>query len=111
MASKELIEKVARELCLSDGMNPDQEVIAGQAAGYENFGPLYQSAERSQNTCANRNYIEDARIAISTILAALQEPTEGMEFAVDPDDCPTPDAAVYTWRKMLNASPLGDQSE
>jgi len=107
MASKELIEKVARELCLSDGMNPDQEVIAGQAAGYENFGPLYQSAERSQNTCGNRNYMEDARIAISTILAALQELTEAVRIAYYNDSGKFED----DWRAMLNASPLGEQSE
>ncbi len=111
MASKELIEKVARELCLSDGMNPDQEVIAGQAAGYENFGPLYQSAERSQNTCGNRNYMEDARIAISTILAALQEPTRQMLDELKINDAFTYQALETRWNAALNASPLGEQSE
>lgn len=56
-------------------------------------------------------YLDDAEAARKSFFAALQEPTEAMEFAVDPDDCPTPDAAVYTWRAMLNASPLGEQSE
>lgn len=59
----------------------------------------------------SRIYPQLAEAAAGAILAALQEPTEAMEFAVDPDDCPTPDAAVYTWRAMLNASPLGEQSE
>jgi len=47
-----------------------------------------------------------AKAAISTILAALQEPTEAMEQAAldaGNDEC--------IWRAMLNASPLGEQSE
>ena len=117
MASKELIEKVARELCLSDGVDPDEDVIAGQAAGYENFGPRFQSAERSQNMCGNRNYMADASVAISTILAALQEPTEGVfeaghETLYEGDYDATMNFALEpAWRAMLNASPLGEQSE
>lgn len=109
MPSKEheaLVEKVARELCLSDGLDPDQEVIAGQAAGYENFGPRFQSAERSQNICGERNYMADARVAISTILTALQEPTEEME-----EKGKEQYAAYYVWRAMLAASALGEQSK
>ncbi|MGB5948653.1 MAG: hypothetical protein WBG82_04975 [Parvibaculum sp.] len=52
-----------------------------------------------------------AETAISTILAALQDPTDEMVCAVDHDDCATPDNAQRAWRKMLNASPLGEQSE
>lgn len=121
MPSKEheaLVEKVARELCLSDGLDPDQEVIAGQAAGYENFGPRFQSAERSQNICGERNYMADARVAISTILAALQEPTEAMlkEAHKAEDESAVhnygslPSATDY-WDFMLAASALGEQSE
>lgn len=116
MPSKEheaLVEKVARELCLSDGLDPDQEVIAGQAAGYENFGPRFQSAERSQNICGERNYMADARVAISTILTALQEPTEGMRTAgaLGMKGEQFRDIARTTWLEMLAASALGEQSE
>ena len=117
MTRNELIEKVARELCLSDGMDPDQDVIAGQAAGYENFGPRFQSAERSQNMCGNRNYMADASVAISTILAALQEPTGEMNVAAlqwsyNKYGKPIGNEAAHgCWRAMLNASPLGEQSE
>ncbi|OYR25757.1 hypothetical protein [Brucella pseudogrignonensis] len=59
-----------------------------------------------------------AKAAISTILAALQEPTEGMlkeahkaenESAVH-NYGSLPSATDY-WDFMLNASPLGEQSE
>ncbi len=116
MPSKEhdaLVEKVARELCLSEGLDPDQEVIAGQAAGYENFGPRFQSAERSQNICGERNYMADARVAISTILAALREPTEGMLASANEEDWDADYDITFSdcWRAMLAASALGEQSD
>ncbi|WP_408914036.1 hypothetical protein [Brucella pseudogrignonensis] len=50
-----------------------------------------------------------AQAAISTILTALQEPTQDMVRSVKHD------LAWYhakeTWRAMLNASPLGEHSE
>ncbi len=56
-------------------------------------------------------YLDDAEAARKSFLTALQEPTEAMVCAVDHDDCATPDNAQRAWRKMLAASPLGEQSE
>ncbi|MCD4512527.1 hypothetical protein LQT97_14970 [Brucella pseudogrignonensis] len=100
MASKELIEKVARAF--------EREDMKDYGWSEEQFDIWWDHDARNRNK--PRQY-KRASLAISTILAALQEPTEAMEFAVDPDDCPTPDAAVYTWRKMLNTSPLGEKAE
>lgn len=61
---------------------------------------------------------------LSTILAALQEPSEGMNVegcqADDPlgemidwrgENCTPREGVAKVWRAMLNASPLGEQSE
>lgn len=63
-----------------------------------------------------------ARIAISTILAALQEPNAnqeqaGMECIINGTrhSCPeiyvVPETPWHTWRAMLAASALGEQSD
>jgi len=51
-----------------------------------------------------------ARAAISTILAALQEPTRPMSEIGQPYIRVGYDA-WDVWRAMLNASPLGEQSD
>lgn len=57
----------------------------------------------------NRDYqaslFSDAKAAISTILAALQEPTEGMLLAAKGF------GDTQAWQEMLAASALGEQSE
>ena len=56
----------------------------------------------------NIHYENMAQAAISTILAALQEPTEKMKDAWWNDS-----GAGFEedWKVMFNASPLGEQSE
>lgn len=87
MASKELIEKVARDLAL---LNDDTE---------ETW----------------ENYHADAQKASSTMLAALQEPTGEMKKVWDDDMSDWIDERIedpyHPWKIMLNASPLGEQSE
>lgn len=79
MPSKEheaLVEKVARDLAtLNDGTEDTWE-----------------------------NYHADAQKACSTILAALQEPSEAMIAA-------SGDGNLGRWKDILAASPLGEQSE
>jgi len=85
MVSKELIEKVAQEICKG---------LCG-----ESWEGVYPHRIDS--------YRNSAKAAISTILAALQEPTEGMRerglwYSDDPEKA---------WRAMLSRSPLGEQRE
>nr|WP_313010803.1 hypothetical protein [Brucella intermedia] len=78
MPSKELIEKVARAI-----MHDENTYRVG-----------------------GEEYCETvARIAIATIRAALQEPTEGMLLAAKGF------GDTQAWQEMLNASALGEQSE
>jgi hypothetical protein len=100
MASKELIEKVARELCLSYGQDPDVYASLCDICGPNNE-PLPQW----------QIYTEQAETATSTILAALQEPTG--EMLKDGQSFYTGTTAFQGkhWRSMLNASALGEQSE
>ncbi|KAB2693360.1 hypothetical protein [Brucella intermedia] len=80
MPSKELIEKVARAI-----MHDENTYRVG-----------------------GEEYCETvARIAISTVLAALQEPTEGMLDACEENWY----YGGVLWKPMLAASPLGEQSE
>jgi hypothetical protein len=60
-------EEIARVLCTEAGLDPDEEIVAGQAAGFENFGPRWQAEERSENTLGGRNFVREA----NTILALL----------------------------------------
>lgn len=50
--------------------------------------------------------VKTAGLILSTIRAALQEPTEDME-----EKGKEQYAAYYVWRAMLAASALGEQSE
>ncbi len=84
MPSKELIEKVARALYRSDHGNE--------------FGFHLKDVAKV--------YSSNAEAAVSTILAALQEPTGEMH-----SEGRTTVNYRDAWRAMLNASPLGEQSE
>lgn len=84
MASKELIEKVSEAIADADG--EDRELY-----------PAYYDAL--------------AKAAISTILTALQEPTEGMIKSGAQEVDWYDHNAIDCWRAMLAASPLGEQSE
>lgn len=87
MASKELIEKVARG-------------FARRWIGADKWHVLSEEGREL--------YRGDARVAISTILAALQEPTPAMQLVVSAN------WGRRTWaeyQQVLNASPLGEQSE
>ena len=63
------------------------------------------------------NFTVTANAILSTILAALQEPTDemfeaGHETLYEGDYDATMNFALEpAWRAMLNASPLGEQSE
>jgi len=86
MPSNELIEKVARAI-----MHDENTYRVG-----------------------GEEYCETvARIAIATIRAALQEPTEGMLDAAEKEDRDENYCVTYSdyWRAMLAASALGEQSE
>lgn len=61
------VERAARALCEADGLDPDDDVIGGQAAAFENFGPRWQAEERSENTLGGRNYVKDAEAAIRAL--------------------------------------------
>jgi len=89
MASKELIEKVAREMqtALDTGL------------------PWHLERSDEQDF-----YRKLSKAAISTILAALQEPTEWMDAAAYKMML-GPAATRQIWSGLLNASPLGEQSE
>lgn len=80
MASKELIEKVAQAIADAD------------MEDYEPHSHFYNAL---------------AKAAISTILAALQEPTEGMLDACGENWY----YGGVLWKPMLAASALGEQSE
>ena len=98
MASKEheaLVEKVARAMADAD---PQQ---CGNVNESE-MGDYFWEQWREY-------YIPQAQAAISTVLAALQEPTQPMVRSVKHDLAWY--HAAETWRAMLNASPLGEQSE
>ncbi|MFK4060781.1 hypothetical protein [Brucella anthropi] len=97
MASKELIEKVAQEICKG-------------VCGDDSWEGVYPHRIDS--------YRNGAKAAISTILAALLEPTEAMlkEAHKAEDESAVhnygslPSATDY-WDFMLAASALGEQSD
>ncbi|KAB2675878.1 hypothetical protein F9K85_13280 [Brucella tritici] len=99
MASKELIEKVAREIAKSRGRDPE-ECVFGSGSTIHGFTCHQKAWERE---------IIAAKSAISTILAALQEPTEGMRQAYRDANCWPNEETI--WRAMLAASALGEQAE
>ncbi len=93
MPSKELIEKVARAMCEQDGAN-------------WNAKDCFQTTSGDEPEQQREYWLDKAQAAISTILAALQEPTEGML------------AVPYKYRDLrsiirdvLATSALGEQSE
>lgn len=89
MTHDELIEKVAREICLVTGRMGD---------------PLPIELQRVDRDWGG--HIPAAKAAISTILAALQEPTDIMLQAYwDGSE------ASDSWGLMLSASALGEQSD
>lgn len=100
MTHNELIEKVAREICLVNGRMGD---------------PLPIELQRVDRDWGR--HIPAAKAAISTILAALQEPTEAMldagckAWGVDINADETRENIANEWRQMLAASALGVQSE
>lgn len=94
MTDDELIEKVAREICLVTGRMGD---------------PLPIELQRVDRDWGS--HIPAAKVAISTILAALQEPTEGMRAAAEEADWEANHDITFTecWKAMLAASALGGE--
>lgn len=106
MASKELIEKVAREVAKSRVRDPE-ECVFGSGSTIHGFTCHQKAWERE---------FVAAQAAISTILAALQDPTEAMLCAAaweleNPKSHESRDHIKAILAAMLNASPLGEQSE
>lgn len=95
MPSKELIEKVAREIAKSRGRDPE-ECVFGSGSTIHGFTCHQKAWERE---------VVAAQAAISTIRAALQEPTEGMLLAANGF------GDTQAWQEMLAASALGEQSD
>lgn len=62
-----------------------------------------------QTMSHQQSYLDDAQAAISTIRSALQGTTEPMVTAGD--DLMHTKSPTTVWTAMLNASPLGEQSE
>ena len=96
MPSKELIEQVAKELERND--------CREYGWTYEQFDIWWHHDPLNRN---HHRQTLRAQAAISTILAALQEPTErmrkrGLWYSDDPEKA---------WSAMLARSPLGEQSE
>lgn len=66
------------------------------------------------HTPADRESVEPmAQAAISTILAALKDPTERMLASANEEEWDADYDITFSdcWRVMLNASSLGEQSE
>lgn len=103
MPSKELIEKVAREIAKSRGRDPE-ECVFGSGSTIHGFTCHQKAWERE---------VVAAKVAISTILADLQEPTEGVyQAGIKYHDIEkTPSVYHGIFRAMLNASPLGEKAE
>lgn len=68
------LEKVARAMVVEDGLNPDEEIIGGQASGFQNYGPLWQAEQFSEGQLGITDYLGLARAAVR----ALMDPDEGM---------------------------------
>lgn len=88
MASKELIEKVARVICFETGKMGDPMPIEMQRV----------DRDWQEHTTA-------AKAAIFAVHAALQEPTEKMVNAVFDDGN---GSIKDDWQTALNASPLAE---
>ncbi|NIH74467.1 hypothetical protein FHV99_001674 [Ochrobactrum sp. P20RRXII] len=98
MPSKELIEKVARALFEAVDENTFKSKEDGDAWGVVD---------------GEVNFHTQAQAAISTILAALQEPNAEMINALWSVNSSRgwPEAAKTCWQSAINASSLGEQSE
>ena len=89
------VERLARLLCEQDGSDPDDEVIAGQAAGFENYGPRWQAMQRSEGQCGGRDYVEDAKAIIALLSLSSGEPASvAVEADILPCDVRLPPATV-----------------
>ena len=108
MPSKELIEKVAKAI-----NGPFHPVPEGSPFTLDKLRDVHwqqiNGAER--NLC-----LAGAEAAISTILAALQEPTEwmveaGYEWPEHVASTEKHPRNRGTWKAMLHASALGEQSD
>ena len=109
MASKELIEKVAKSI-----NGPFHPVPEGSPYTLDQLRDIRWM---QVNSVERKLCLAGAEAAISTILAAIQEPTEGMRRAAYTfqDDLALRDGDVPTfddyWHIGLAASALGEQSE
>lgn len=108
MASKELIEKVAKAI-----NGPFCPVPEGSLFTLDQLRDIrwQQINEMERKLC-----LAGAEAAISTIRAALQEPTEAMlEAGCDQYDFGSPmtqgELLGKEWNAMLHASALGEQSD
>ena len=97
MPSKELIEKVAKA------------IYEHRHKGMKNIWSWDESGLDDEHPGERERYIGYAQVALSTILAALQEPTEAMIDANLSDTSRTD--IIEDWRAMLAASALEEQSE
>lgn len=108
MTHDELIEKVAKAI-----NGPFRPLPKGSPHTLEQLRDIRwtQINGMERNLC-----LAGAEAAISTILAALQEPTEGMLCAAaweleNPKSHESRDHIKAILAAMLNTSPLGEQSE
>ncbi|MCH4543154.1 hypothetical protein [Ochrobactrum sp. A-1] len=97
MPSKELIEKVARAI-----NGPFHPVTEGSPYTLDQLRDIRW---QQINDVERKLCLSGAKAAISTILAALQEPTEEMLLAAKGF------GDTQAWQEMLAASALGEQSE
>lgn len=72
-ASDGEVERVARALCVDEGLDPDDDIVAGQAAAFENYGPRWQANHRSEGMLGGRCYVSEARAAIAALRHHDQE--------------------------------------
>ncbi len=104
MPSKELIEKVAKAI-----NGPFHPVPEGSPYTLDQ---LRDNQWMQVNAVERKLCLAGAEAAMSTILAALQEPTEGMCKAGRNETIGVGHFyASDIWRAMLAASALGEQSE
>lgn len=100
MTHDELIKKVAKAI-----NGPFRPLPEGSPHTLEQLRDIRwtQINGRERNLC-----LASAKAAISTIYAALQEPTEEMRQAYQDANCWPNEETI--WRAMLNASALREQS-
>lgn len=64
---RNVIEAMARAICEADGYDPDDDVIAGQAAAFENYGPRWQAMQRSEGQLGTTDYVAFANAALAAL--------------------------------------------